>query len=205
MQVLNNPRVANATALLSPVIALSSTAYAANTVRSADIVNGQVKKKDLANNAVSGPKVKDGSLTTADLAAGTAPRNAAYATSRVDEYTVPNGPGFHTVLTLDIPQAGAYVVLGKLEVNSNEVAPVRPRCRVLTGGRSDSGRVGLGAGADDDDVQTVTYVVAATVAAAGTAVLQCEKAAPTHSLEVTDRNLVAIKVDSLASTEAVGP
>lgn len=43
-------------------------AYAANTVRSIDIVDGQVMTADLANNAVTSAKIKDGEVKTDDIA-----------------------------------------------------------------------------------------------------------------------------------------
>jgi hypothetical protein len=46
----------NVIALLALFVALGGTAYAANTVRSSDIVDGQVKTPDLANGAVTGAK-----------------------------------------------------------------------------------------------------------------------------------------------------
>jgi hypothetical protein len=46
------------------------TAYADNTVRSKDIVNGQVKTVDLGNDAVTTGKIKDGEVGTLDLATG---------------------------------------------------------------------------------------------------------------------------------------
>lgn len=46
------------------------TAYANNTVRSKDIVDGQVKTVDLGNNAVTTGKIKDGEVGTADIGAG---------------------------------------------------------------------------------------------------------------------------------------
>jgi hypothetical protein len=82
---------ANVTSLLALVIALSTgTAYAANTIFSTDIVDGevknvdihgsavtsnklhdnQVKNQDLAADAVDGSKVLDGSLTGFDVATG---------------------------------------------------------------------------------------------------------------------------------------
>jgi hypothetical protein len=57
-------------------VALTGTAWAVaplagrNTVNSAAIINGQVKRVDLAANAVAGGKVADGGLTAADLAPG---------------------------------------------------------------------------------------------------------------------------------------
>lgn len=61
---------ANVTATLALVIAVAGgTAYAANTVFSADIVDGEVKAADLANNAVRTAKIADGQVTALDLAA----------------------------------------------------------------------------------------------------------------------------------------
>jgi hypothetical protein len=42
--------------------------YAANTVFSADIKDGEVKTPDLANNAVTSAKIKDGEIKTDDIA-----------------------------------------------------------------------------------------------------------------------------------------
>jgi hypothetical protein len=45
-----------------------ATAYAVNTVRSTDIVDGQVLTQDLGNNAVTTGKIKDGQVTNPDIA-----------------------------------------------------------------------------------------------------------------------------------------
>jgi hypothetical protein len=44
-------------------------AYAANTIASGDIIDGQVKTADLANSAVTAAKVKDGEIKAAEIAA----------------------------------------------------------------------------------------------------------------------------------------
>src|SRR6185436_786754 len=44
-------------------------AYAANTVFSTDIVDGQVMTADIAGNAVTAPKIKDGEVKAAEIAA----------------------------------------------------------------------------------------------------------------------------------------
>ena len=44
-------------------------AYAANTVFSTDIVDGQVMTADLANNAVNAAKIKDGEVKAPEIAA----------------------------------------------------------------------------------------------------------------------------------------
>lgn len=59
---------ANICSFLALTIVLSmGTAYAANTVRSKDIVNGQVKTVDLHSDAVDSSKVANGTLGVGDL------------------------------------------------------------------------------------------------------------------------------------------
>ena len=53
--------------LLAFVVLAGGAAYAANTIGSADIIDGQVKTPDLANNAVRTGKVLDESLTGHDI------------------------------------------------------------------------------------------------------------------------------------------
>lgn len=55
-------------ALTVALVVAPGSAYAVATIRSGDIVNGQVKTADLAADAVRGQKVLDGSLTGFDLA-----------------------------------------------------------------------------------------------------------------------------------------
>jgi hypothetical protein len=64
------PSPAMAVAFVALLAALSGTAVAlpgTNTVDSGDIKNGQVKNKDIRNNAVTGGKVKDGAVKSADV------------------------------------------------------------------------------------------------------------------------------------------
>lgn len=76
---------ANVCSLLALTIVLSTgTAYAVNTVRSKDIVNGQVKMVDLGRNAVDSTKVADNSLTADDLGTGSVNSNEL-ATDSVNE------------------------------------------------------------------------------------------------------------------------
>jgi hypothetical protein len=72
--------VASATALF---VALSTGgAYAANTVFSTDIVDGEVKTPDLANLGVTNPKLGAASVTNAKLSSGSA-RMASSPTMRL--------------------------------------------------------------------------------------------------------------------------
>jgi uncharacterized protein YjbI with pentapeptide repeats len=65
------PTPAFVLAMIALLVAMSGTAVAAglaaNSVKSKQIVNGQVKHQDLGANAVRGEKVKDESLTGLDL------------------------------------------------------------------------------------------------------------------------------------------
>jgi hypothetical protein len=82
-RVFGRGRYANVTSTLALIVALGGTAYAANTVRSSDIVNGQVKSvdigskqvknADLGSNSVTSAKVKDGSLLKQDFGANQLP------------------------------------------------------------------------------------------------------------------------------------
>jgi hypothetical protein len=59
---------ANVVATLALIIAVGgTTAYAANTINSTDIVDGQVKSVDVGDNEVKSADVKDESLTTFDV------------------------------------------------------------------------------------------------------------------------------------------
>ena len=78
--IFGNGRYANVTATLALVVALGGSAYAANTVRSRDIKNGEVKRVDLANNAVTSGKVKNGALLSRDFKAGQIPAGQNGAT-----------------------------------------------------------------------------------------------------------------------------
>ena len=59
---------ANVASTVALVLALSGgVAYAANTIYSADIVDGQVKRPDIGASAVNSGKVGDNSLTGTDI------------------------------------------------------------------------------------------------------------------------------------------
>lgn len=72
-------------AIVALVVAMGGTSYAAvtlakNSVLSKHIKNGQVKTADLRASAVTGGKVKDGSLGAVDFAAGQLPAGPQVAT-----------------------------------------------------------------------------------------------------------------------------
>jgi hypothetical protein len=70
-RTLGRPTYANITSTLALVVALGAGgAYAANTVTSKDIVDGQVKAADLHRNSVGSSTIKERSVAAPDMAAG---------------------------------------------------------------------------------------------------------------------------------------
>ena len=62
---------ANVMSTLAALFALSGgVAYAANTIASSDIIDGEVKTADLAANAVNSSKIADGQVTEAEIGQG---------------------------------------------------------------------------------------------------------------------------------------
>src|SRR3954447_203869 len=80
----------NVCSFLALVIALGAgTAYAANTVRSSDIVDGQVTNADIGANAVSTGKINDGAVTSNDIRTDSV-RSAEIAAAAVGASEVAN-------------------------------------------------------------------------------------------------------------------
>lgn len=74
-RIFGRARYANVTSTLALVVALGGTgAYAANTIGSKDIRNGQVKNADLASGAVTSGKVRNGTLLARDFKSGQLPK-----------------------------------------------------------------------------------------------------------------------------------
>jgi hypothetical protein len=132
-RLLRGTTFANVCSCLALAIALGTgTAYAANTVSSRDIVNGQVKSADIGANQVGSPKLKTGAVTTTDIAAGAVDGSkvlggsltgASFATDAVDGSKV----AADSLTTADL--AGADVNGGGINVPTGYVPD--GRCRQL--------------------------------------------------------------------------
>lgn len=72
-------------------------AYAANTVFSTDIVDGQVKTQDLAADAVTSPKILDGGVKVTDINDG-AVTNAKIGNGAVTNFKLGSGAVTHSKL-----------------------------------------------------------------------------------------------------------
>jgi hypothetical protein len=108
--------------------ALSSSALAANTVFSEDIVNGEVKRADLGNNAVNAPKIATDGVANAELAdnsvTGTEVQDGAIANADLADGSVGTNKVQDGAITsskvLDDSQAGGG--LGPQDLQTNAVA-----------------------------------------------------------------------------------
>jgi hypothetical protein len=112
-RIFGHGRYATVTSTLALVVALSSTAYAANTVRSSDIVDGAVKSVDIGSGAVTMADASSRSL-------GRSPRIWAQISSPGG--SVIRGAG---VASAQRPTAGEYTVTFNRDV-SNCAVQVTP-------------------------------------------------------------------------------
>lgn len=222
--IFGNGRYANVTATMALVVALGGSAYAANTVRSSDIKNGEVKRVDLANSAVTSAKVRNGALLSRDFKRGQLPagrRGATGATGargpkgdrgdRGERGATGPSDAFQafrnaisppplpdaattTLVTLPLP-AGKYVVLGKLDFDGGGTVT----CRLRAEGDSDRMlSTATGVGGFHCNMQLVHEFTAA-----GSAILEIDTP-PGSGVRGGDAKVTAIRVGSLTNTAVTG-
>jgi hypothetical protein len=210
-RILGNGRYANVTATMALIVALGGSAYAANTVRSRDIKNGEVKRVDLANNAVTSGKVRNGTLLSKDFRRGQIPAGATGRTGPKGDKGDP-GPSdvfqafrnaisppvlpdnaTTTLVTLPLA-AGKYVIFGKLDFDGGGTMT----CRLRAGGDSDRMLATAGGvGGWNCNMQLVHEF-----AAAGSAILEIDTP-PGAGARAGDAKVTAIRVGALSNV-AVG-
>jgi hypothetical protein len=221
------PSPAMVVALIALFISLGGVSYgvATGSVGSRELKDGAVRSRDIRDNGVRGKDIRNGSVTGADVresslrrvpsatsasradtAAAAGVANAAYSTFRDDELSLPAGDGPHTILTLNVPQAGSYVVLGKLSVLNDDAAEQEYRCHLVAGGDRDSAWSGEGANSGEDDSRAVAMVVVHEFAAPGDVTMSCENpTAAAGAGRASDRRITAIQVRALSNVAASGP
>ncbi len=202
-------------AVTALVVALGGTGYAATVLPANSVGTVQLKK-----NAVTSTKVKNGSLLKADFAAGqlaagatgatgptgpAGPTGAAGPAGPSDAYSgFKNGPvaapaTLSTIATLNIPQAGKYVIFGKLWMFDNVNTAVLTDCTLSAGSDTDetrtmlegnSGTVVAGAG--------IALNVVHEFAAAGAVELKCNGFGV--NISINNIKITAIKVANLTNS-----
>jgi len=105
---------------LTSVSAILVPTYAVPSIKSADIVDGEVKTADLANDAVTSPKIKNGEVKTEDLASGAIKLNVHTVTGEA----VTIAPGSSGSAHSDCPAGeiltgGGFAAQGDVRVTFN--------------------------------------------------------------------------------------
>lgn len=209
------PSPATVIAVIALVVALGGTSYAAVTLPKNSVGTAQLK-----NNAVNSLKVANGSLLKADFKSGQIPpgpagpagpagaagaAGAAGPAGPSDAYSgFKNGPvaapsTLSTIATLNIPQAGNYVIFAKLWMFDNVNTDVLTDCTLVAGSDSDESRTML-------EGNSGTVVAGATVAlnvvhvfaAAGAVALNCNGFGV--NISINSIKITAIKVANLTNT-----
>jgi hypothetical protein len=105
------------------LVLTGGVAYAANTVFSSDIVNGEVKSVDIGDNQVQGVDVKDKSLSGADL--GVRVRSAKQVDDGSGGATCGQGAEFDECITVNftVPRPQRLLLVGSGEWTGSSFTP----------------------------------------------------------------------------------
>lgn len=107
------PSPAMIVAIIALVLSLGGTSYAAITLPA-----GSVGTKQLRNNAVTGAKVKDGALTTADISAKSLSSLSRVAMGSGSVTLDPGATGTVATVSLTAPKRGFVLVTGYIDEDS---------------------------------------------------------------------------------------
>ena len=213
------PSPATVIASLALLAALTGTSVAAVSIV---LPRNSVGTPQLKNDAVTSKKVKNASLLSADFKTGQIPTGPAGATGAAGAAGAagPTGPtgssgpagpsdaysAFHdsavstsspeaTLISISVPQAGKYVLLGKAWFFNNSVGAVQMDCRLVAGGDFDQSRFLLHG--NPNGSQAVPFMVVHEYGSAGNAQLRCNDFGV--NVEAYDMKITAIKVGNLTN------
>ena len=182
-------------ALIALFVAMGGSAYAA-----LNLPANSVGTKQLKNGAVTSVKVKTGSLQASNFAAGQIPAGPTGPTGPSNAYARwNNGPiGLGgKILSLNIPQAGAYVLWAKATVGNGEGIAQVVTCRLAAQSDVDQtttvtpSRTSFPATSTSAVIMTVAHVFSAP----GVADLTCSGGTSAEWVKIT-----AIRVGNLTNT-----
>jgi hypothetical protein len=168
------PHVVSTLALL---LAIGGTSYAAASLPAGSVGTTQIK-----NNAVTGAKVKNGSLRAADFAAGTLLRGpkgdpgvatALKTTMSAGVNLSLSGGTSTTIMTIAAVPAGTYVAMAKLDIVAFQgTDPNYYRCAIKADGTPVAGTT-THLAASTDEVGPMPMLGTITAAAPFTATVTC--------------------------------
>jgi hypothetical protein len=189
---VTTPKIKN-NAVTAPKIASNAVAaakIASNAVGSAKIASNAVTGAKIAANAVTSDKVQDGSLAAADFATGVLPAPSnAYA--RFLNGPVPVASAVTEATSLNIPQAGNYVIFAKAVAQGFGTVT----CRLIAGTDTDDSSANV----DAASPMPISLLVAHNFTAAGTVSFQCGRSG-VLAANVSQIKIAAIGVQSLTNT-----
>jgi hypothetical protein len=189
---VTTPKIKN-NAVTAPKIASNAVAaakIASNAVGSAKIAANAVTGEKIAANAVTTDKVQDGSLTAADLAAGVIPASSS-SYARFLNGPVPVASAVTEATSLNIPQAGNYVIVAKTVAAGFGTVT----CRLIAGGDTDDSSANV----DAASPMPLSLLVVHNFTAAGAVSFQCGRSGALAA-NVSQIKIAAIGVQSLTNT-----
>ena len=174
------------------VVATGGTsAYAAHLITSRQIKDNTIKSID----------VRNGTLTTADMAPGTvpAPYGGSYAYSTYHDASIAVGTTNTTVLTLNVPSAGSYVANAVTVISNGSASEAYGSCSLVADGDNDVKSVYVEKFAVDSPNRAgYALQVVHTFGGAGTVKLICNSNVAS-ALSATNSKITATKVDHLSN------
>ena len=221
------PSAALVVAFAALLVALGGTAQGQDAVTAAARL---VKSGNLATNAVTSAKVKDGSLLAKDFKRGQLPRGAqgergpvgpqgaagatgqtgphgpsdAFTTAADGQVPVTADGAQHTVASLGDLPAGRYVVVAKAAVNNQTTSERYVTCRLAAGSDADEVTSGVASNLGRLDLESVALTTTHEFAGTGAVTLSCDNsgALPGDTL-IGNRVITAIRVGSVTARPAV--
>jgi hypothetical protein len=140
-------RYAIAASTLALLFALGGTAYAVNTVRSSDIVNGTIKTDDLGTGSVRSIDIKNGAVTRTDIAAaslGRAPAMWGRIESIGETFTINRGG----LVSVDQNSTGRYTIQAGRDITACTYQ-VTPRVSGVAAGTDQASTTAVNVYVDD--------------------------------------------------------
>jgi hypothetical protein len=191
LPLLRRTTYANVVSTLALVLALGGTSYAA-----AQLADGQVKTRHLADSAVTSPKIKNGTVSPSDLAAASKQR----LWSSVKLFPGGSGnqivDGYTTFHTLNVPK-GKYLVTFAAEFDNLSGQVNGAICDVVSAG-VDTPRYVLKTAAGDISSLGGQSLVNRTTA--GTISVRCfDTNGTVNGMHRRDSSLTALKIHSNTS------
>jgi hypothetical protein len=196
------------------LIALGGTGIAAAQL----VPRGSIGTPQLRNDAVTSAKVRDGSLQAGDVAEGQFPAGPAgskgekgdkgdkgapgergprgltdaYTRSTVGPIALPLSGALTRVASVDIPQAGTYLIWAKTYIDVAYKYGSRVRCELRTGDDTDEGSVYI----ENGRPQTIAASAVRSIAAPGEVTYECAQLSFADNVDARRARITVVKVST---------